>query len=66
MLPLHQSLCPREILANDETEVQRSQLLNQGHTAMDSEVGFKYRQTGFSTCAVSHDAVPSLKNSPEL
>lgn len=60
----HQSLCPREILVNEETEAQRGQLLNQGHTAVSSKVGFKYGQSGFRSCALGHDAIQSLQELP--
>lgn len=62
----HQSLCPREILAKEDTEAQKGQLLNQGHIAIGSEVGFKFkhRQSGFSNCALGHDAIQSLQGPP--
>ena len=41
MPSLSQSLCPREILANKETEAQRGQILKQGRTALSMEVGFR-------------------------
>lgn len=56
------SLSQEEILANEETEAQRSQFLNQDHTALSSEVGFKCNQSALSLWALTY-AVQALQGS---